>query len=88
MPGKIKALWYLCIIIIVVGFIALAAKAGLFPHEIMHVKGNKNAPFKRSYMAFGFEKTRCLHRELTIETARHQYTPEYIELVKDFYLKM
>ena len=26
MPGKIKALWYLCIVIIVVGFIALAAK--------------------------------------------------------------
>ncbi|MBC8286118.1 MAG: tetratricopeptide repeat protein [Nitrospinae bacterium] len=26
MPGKIKALWYFCIVIIVVGFIALAAK--------------------------------------------------------------
>ena len=69
-------------------FIALAAKAGLFPREIMQVRGHENAPFKRSYMAFGFEKTRCLYRELTIETSRHQYTPEYIELVKDFYLKM
>jgi tRNA1Val (adenine37-N6)-methyltransferase len=26
--------------------------------------------------------------ELVIETARHQYTSEYIELTKDFYLKM
>ncbi|MES2852077.1 MAG: tRNA (adenine-N(6)-)-methyltransferase, partial [Bacteroidota bacterium] len=26
--------------------------------------------------------------ELIIETSRHQYTPEYIELTKDFYLKM
>ena len=26
MPGKIKALWYLCIVVIVVGFIMLAAK--------------------------------------------------------------
>jgi tetratricopeptide (TPR) repeat protein len=26
MPGKIKALWYFCIVVIVVGFIALAAK--------------------------------------------------------------
>jgi tetratricopeptide (TPR) repeat protein len=26
MPGKIKALWYLCIVIIVIGFIMLAAK--------------------------------------------------------------
>jgi tRNA1Val (adenine37-N6)-methyltransferase len=70
------------------GFISLAAKAGLFPREIMQVRGNENAPFKRSYMAFGFEKTRCLHRELTIETSRHQYTEDYTELVKDFYLKM
>ena len=26
--------------------------------------------------------------ELVIETARHVYTAEYIELTKDFYLKM
>jgi tRNA1Val (adenine37-N6)-methyltransferase len=26
--------------------------------------------------------------ELIIETARHIYTPEYIALTKDFYLKM
>ena len=70
------------------GFISLAAKAGLFPREIMQVRGHENAPFKRSYMAFGFEKTRCLYRELTIETSRHQYTEDYTELVKDFYLKM
>jgi len=70
------------------GFISLAAKAGLFPREIMQVRGHENSPFKRSYMAFGFEKTRCLHRELTIETSRHQYTEDYTELVKDFYLKM
>ena len=25
---------------------------------------------------------------LTIEEARHQYTPEYIALTKEFYLKM
>jgi hypothetical protein len=25
---------------------------------------------------------------LVIETARHQYTEEYIELTKEFYLKM
>ena len=26
MPGKIKALWYLCIVVIITGFIMLAAK--------------------------------------------------------------
>ncbi len=35
-----------------------------------------------------FLETQPPEDELVIETARHQYTPEYIELVKDFYLKM
>ena len=49
---------------------------------------SKELPFVFRLQAFGFEKTRCLYRELTIETSRHQYTPEYTELVKKFYLKM
>lgn len=70
------------------GFVALAATTGLFPQQIMRVKGHDNAPLKRSYMAFGFKKASCLETTLTIETARHQYTPAYKNLVKDFYLKM
>ena len=29
---------------------------------------------------------RCITEKLTIEISRHQYSPEYIELTKDFYL--
>ena len=35
-----------------------------------------------------FLKTTPVEDELVIETSRHEYTPEYIELVRDFYLKM
>ena len=70
------------------GFIALAAATGLFPQQIMRVKGHEQAPIKRSYMVFGFEKARCRETQLVIETARHQYTEDYKNLVKDFYLKM
>jgi hypothetical protein len=35
------------------------------------------------------EKTICHEQYLTLETnVRHQYTPEFASLVKDFYLKL
>jgi len=69
-------------------FIKRAAAVGLFPQQIMRAKGHATAEIKRTYMAFGFEKAPCHQSLLVIETARHQYTPEYKALVKDFYLKM
>jgi tRNA1Val (adenine37-N6)-methyltransferase len=69
-------------------FIKLAAAVGLFPQQIMRVQGHATAEIKRTYMAFGFEKAPCRQSLLVIETTRHQYTPEYKALVKDFYLKM
>jgi tRNA1Val (adenine37-N6)-methyltransferase len=69
-------------------FIKRAAAVGLFPQQIMRTKGHATAEIKRTFMAFGFEKALCHQSLLVIETARHQYTPEYIALVKDFYLKM
>ncbi|AWI24761.1 tRNA1(Val) (adenine(37)-N6)-methyltransferase [Flavobacterium pallidum] len=70
-------------------FVALAKEHDLFPIKITRVKGTPDAEIKRSLMAFG--KTEILNfpaDELVIETARHQYTPEYIALTKDFYLNM
>lgn len=69
-------------------FIALAEKEKLFPKRITQVKGSSNAPIKRSLLEFSFDKKKVIKTELTIETTRHQYTPEYITLTKDFYLKM
>jgi tRNA1Val (adenine37-N6)-methyltransferase len=69
-------------------FIVLAEKKGLFPSRIMHVKGNNESLIKRSLLQFSFVKKEILKKELVIENSRHIYTKDYIELVKDFYLKM
>jgi tRNA1Val (adenine37-N6)-methyltransferase len=69
-------------------FIVLAEKEGLFISQITHVKGNNESPIKRSLLQFSFVKNEILKKELVIENSRHLYTKDYIELVKDFYLKM
>ena len=69
--------------------IALAKECDLFPLKITRVKGMPTAEIKRSLVAFSFAETHELPiDELIIETARHQYTEDYIALTKDFYLKM
>jgi len=69
-------------------FIALAAKEALYPSKILHIRGQKSSPIKRSLMCFTFKKQVVETQELTIEIARHQYTKEYTTLTKDFYLKL
>lgn len=69
-------------------FIALAKQSLLFPLKITRVKGTPTTEIKRSLLAFTRIEQTPIIDELVIETARHQYTPEYIALTKDFYLKM
>ena len=69
-------------------FIALAAHVHLFPNKITRVKGNDSTPIKRSLIEFSFHKNDLLISNLIIETERHQYTQDYIELTKEFYLKL
>ena len=69
-------------------FVDLALKGGLHPKRILHVKGNPNTEIKRSLLEFSFKESTVEISELIIETARHQYTEDYIKLTKDFYLKM
>ena len=70
-------------------FSALAAAYELFPLKITHVKGTPTSQIKRSLLAFSRNKTQNFPIDkLVIETERHIYTPEYIALTKDFYLKM
>ena len=69
-------------------FIALAKEAELYPVKITHVKGTPTSDIKRSLLAFSRNEIHnIVIDELIIETDRHVYTPEYIELTKDFYLK-
>ena len=69
-------------------FIRLAASYALFPHRILRVKGNTSAEIKRSLLEFSFKDGEILENELIIEIKRHQYTEDYINLTKEFYLKM
>ena len=69
-------------------FIVLASKEQLFPNRILRVKGAPHSEIKRSLIEFSFQETSINHRELIIETSRHEYTEDYIALTKDFYLKM
>lgn len=69
-------------------FIYLASTFNLFPNRILHVKGNPTSEIKRSLMEFSFRESDIKTSELIIETERHQYTQDYINLTKDFYLKM
>ena len=69
-------------------FISLASKFKLFPNRILQVKGSPTSETKRSLLEFSFRESEIKTQELIIETARHQYTEDYINLTKDFYLKM
>ncbi len=72
-----------------VRFIDLCAEVELFPIKITRVKGSHTTPIVRSLLAFKrFELPVLEAHELVIEINRHEYTDEYIELTKDFYLKM
>ena len=69
-------------------FRALASKVNLFANRILHIKGSPTSEFKRSLIEFSFRESETKIDDLIIETARHQYTQDYINLTKDFYLKM
>ena len=69
-------------------FIALASQNHLFLKRICSVKGTPTSEEKRSLMEFTFQKMEPIQESLIIETSRHQYTQDYIELVQEFYLKM
>ena len=69
-------------------FLHLAAQLNLFPRRITRVKGNPTSETKRSLLEFVFNATETKIKALTIEIRRHEYTQEYVDLTKDFYLKM
>ena len=69
-------------------FISLCKELDLFPLKMTRVKGTPTSEIKRSLLAFCRMEQTPLIDELVIEISRHNYTPEYIELTKEFYLKM
>lgn len=76
-------------------FTGLASEVRLFPNRILRVKGSSTSKIKRSLLEFSFrtmsgerQESEMIINTLIIETSRHQYTQDYINLTKDFYLKM
>ncbi|MFD2892474.1 tRNA1(Val) (adenine(37)-N6)-methyltransferase [Flavobacterium chuncheonense] len=69
-------------------FVQLANDFELYPLKITRVKGTPTSEIKRSLLAFTRIQQSPLVDEIVIETARHQYTPEYTALTKDFFLKL
>ena len=69
-------------------FIQITKNNGLFPSRITRVRGNSKSDLKRSLLQLISTDISPIINELTIELERHVYTATYVDLVKDFYLKL
>lgn len=69
-------------------FVTVAQKAGLFVKRRCGVMGNPKADEKRVLIELTKSNQQTQLESIVLETERHQYTPEYTALVKDFYLKL
>ena len=72
----------------VASFIEIAAQNKLFISKICTIRGTKKSKIKRCMLAFSTHQSKPKTQELTIEISRHNYTQEYKNLVRDFYVKM
>lgn len=70
-------------------FLLLAASQSLFAHQIVDIYPTPQSTPKRFLAEFSKQKTECELSKLVIESAgRHQYSEEYVELTREYYLKM
>jgi tRNA1Val (adenine37-N6)-methyltransferase len=83
-------------------FLKITAHFQLFPTRKTYVRGAKDTAVKRVLMELRFRESGSSQdqnndinteftteiSELVIEKSRHDYTKEYMDLTKDFYLKM
>ncbi len=69
-------------------FLTIANQFNLHPMRILNVSGNKNTPVKRSLITFSFHIKPIQKATLIIKNLKNRYTEDYINLTKDFYLKM
>lgn len=69
-------------------FIAEAHKYGLFCNSILKIRPLPTAEIRRLILTFSRIKKKPIEKFLTIELGkRHEFTEEYKNLTKDFYLK-
>lgn len=58
----------------------------LYLHHKIIISGIKNSKPKRVILQFGFKEQEAVLSEFIIESLPRQYTPEYLELTKDFHI--
>lgn len=69
-------------------FIAEAQRFGLYCNNILKIKPLPDSEIRRLILTFSRERLKATEKFLTIEHGkRHEFTDEYINLTKDFYLK-
>ena len=71
-----------------VHFLKISEENSLYLQRTCDVRGTLESPIKRVLLELGFDSAIPNKSSLIIEIARHEYTPEYTEFVKDFYLKL
>ncbi|MFT5513794.1 MAG: tRNA1Val (adenine37-N6)-methyltransferase [Bacteroidia bacterium] len=67
---------------------SLAINLGLKLSRIMEISGKEGGQAKRCLHQYGFQPSEVKVETMAIEIERHLYTQEYIELTRNFYLKM
>ena len=67
---------------------SLAEKFNFYISKLCWIKGNQQSLIKRLLIAISKRKDILEENSLTIENSRHNYTEEYRDLCKDFYLKL
>jgi tRNA1Val (adenine37-N6)-methyltransferase len=69
-------------------FIAEASVYGLYCNSILKIRPLPTSEIRRMILIFSHQKTRTAEKFLTIENGkRHEFTEEYINLTREFYLK-
>jgi tRNA1Val (adenine37-N6)-methyltransferase len=68
-------------------FIAKAGNYGFFCNNILKIKPLPESEIRRLILTFSRTRKTSVEKFLTIEHGRHQFTDDYINLTKDFYLK-
>lgn len=67
-------------------FVALASTCNLYCTKRVSIYGKINGPVKRLMLEFSREKLPLEETSITVRGIDGEYTPEYVNLTKDFYL--
>jgi tRNA1Val (adenine37-N6)-methyltransferase len=68
-------------------FIANASRCGFYCNNILKIRPLPGSEIRRLILTFSKTRKTPIEKFLTIEHGRHQFTDEYINLTKEFYLK-